>query len=74
MEMEEKIMRTLEAMEHPERFSKEELHALLSDKECMDMARDLLDSREALARLHASAPDVEAEWQSFARRHAASLF
>ena len=72
MEMEEKIMRTLEAMEHPERFSKEELHALLSDKECMDMARDLLDSREALARLHASAPDVEAEWQSFASRHAAS--
>ena len=68
--MEEKIMRTLEAMEHPERFSKEELHALLSDKECVEIARDLLDSREAMARLHASAPDVEAEWQSFARRHA----
>lgn len=67
--MEEKIMRTLEAMEHPERFSKEELHALLSDKECVDIARDLLDSREAMARLHVSAPDVEAEWQSFKRKH-----
>lgn len=67
--MEEKIMRTLEAMEHPESFTKEELHALLSDKECVEIARDLLDGREAMARLHASAPDVEAEWQSFKRQH-----
>lgn len=70
MEMEEKIMRTLEAMEHPESFPKEELHTLLSDKECVAIARDILDSREALARQHAPAPDVEAEWQSFQRKHA----
>lgn len=69
MEMEEKIMRTLEAMEHPESFPKEELHTLLSDKECVAIARDILDSREALTRQHAPAPDVEAEWQSFQRKH-----
>ena len=50
MDMEEKIMRTLEAMEHPESFPKEELHTLLNDPECVAIARDLLDSREALAR------------------------
>lgn len=67
--MEEKIMRTLEAMEHPERFTKEELQALLGDKECVEIARDLLDSREVMARWYAKAPDVEAEWQSFKRQH-----
>ena len=68
MNMEEKIMRTLEAMEHPESFSKEELHHLLNDPECVAIARDILDSREALARRHAPAPDVDAEWESFKRR------
>ena len=67
--MEEKIMRTLEAMEHPESFSKEELHNLLNDPECVAIARDILDSREALARQHAPAPDVNAEWESFKRRN-----
>ena len=69
MDMEEKIMRTLEAMEHPESFPKEELHTLLNDPECVAIARDLLDSREALARRHAPAPDVNAEWESFKRRN-----
>ena len=69
MDMEEKIMRTLEAMEHPESFSKEELHNLLNDPECVAIARDILDSREALARQHAPAPDVNAEWKSFKRRN-----
>lgn len=69
MDMEEKIIRTLEAMEHPESFTKEELQALLTDKECVAIARDILDSREALARQHAPTPDVDAEWQSFKRQH-----
>ena len=69
MDMEEKIMRTLEAMEHPESFPKEELHTLLNDPECVAIARHLLDSREALARRHAPAPDVNAEWESFKRRN-----
>ena len=68
MERKDKIVRTLDAMEHPENFTKEELDALLSDEECVRICRDLLDSREALARRYATAPDVEAEWQSFKHR------
>ena len=68
MERKDKIVRTLDAMEHPENFTKEELDALLSDEECVRICRDLLDSREALARRYATATDVEAEWQSFKHR------
>lgn len=68
MERKDKIVRTLDAMKHPENFTKEELDALLSDEECVRICRDLLDSREALARRYATAPDVEAEWQSFKHR------
>lgn len=67
MEMEDKIVRTLDAMEHPENFTKEELDVLLGDKECVRICRDILDSREALARRYATAPDIEAEWQFFQR-------
>lgn len=72
MEMEDKIVRTLDAMEHPENFTKDELDALLSDEDCVRICRDLLDSREALARRYATVPDVEAEWQSFKFRKALS--
>lgn len=68
MEMEDKTVRTLEAMEHPENFTKEELDALLGDEDCVRICRDLLDSREALARRYATVPDIEAEWQSFKSR------
>ena len=66
--MEDKIVRTLDAMEHPENFRKEELDVLLGDKECVRICRDILDSREALARRYATAPDIEAEWQFFKER------
>lgn len=68
MEMEDKIVRTLDAMEHPENFTKEELDVLLGDKECVRICRDILDSREALARCYATTPDIEAEWQFFKER------
>ena len=42
-----KILQTLEAIKHPENFSQEELDVLLSDKECVEICQDLLDSREA---------------------------
>ena len=44
-----KILQTLEAIKHPENFSQEELDVLLSDKECVEICQDLLDSREAFA-------------------------
>ena len=72
MNEEDKLMRTLEALKHPERFTKAELEALLADGECVRICRDLLDSREAMARLHAKAPDVDAEWNDFKRRNVLS--
>lgn len=67
--IEEKISRTLQAMAHPEDFSEEELRTLLADKECLQTCRDLLGSKEALARRYAPAPDVEGEWKKFSARH-----
>lgn len=67
-----KILQTLEAIKHPENFSQEELDVLLSDKECVEICQDLLDSREAFARLHSIAPDVEAEWESFKSKRLSS--
>ena len=49
-ENEDRMGRTLDALEHPERFTREELEELLADRECVAACRDLLDCREALAR------------------------
>lgn len=62
-ENEDRMGRTLDALEHPERFTREELEELLADRECVAACRDLLDCREALARRHAAAPDVDGQWE-----------
>ena len=49
-ENEDRMGRTLDALEHPGRFTREELEELLADRECVAACRDLLDCREALAR------------------------
>lgn len=69
MRDENKISRTLDAMQHPEKFSAEELQLLLADDECLQVCRDILDSKEALARKYAPAPDVEEEWTKFLASH-----
>lgn len=66
---EEKISRTLHAMKHPEAFSEQELRTLLSDEECLQACHDLLESKEAMARRYAPAPNVEEEWTKFSARH-----
>lgn len=66
---EEKINRTLQAMEHPEQFTEEELRVLLADEEKLQVCRDLLDSKEALARRYAPTPKIEGEWRKFSARH-----
>lgn len=68
-ENEDRMGRTLDALEHPGRFTREELEELLADRECVAACRDLLDCREALARRHAAAPDVDGQWEAFCRRH-----
>ncbi len=62
---EEKINRALEAMKNPENFTDEELHELLDDEKCLQTCRELLDSKEALARQNAPVPDVLKEWAKF---------
>ncbi len=72
-ENEDRMGRTLDALEHPGRFTREELEELLADRECVAACRDLLDCREALARRHAAAPDVDGQWEAFCRRHPDAL-
>lgn len=67
--LEEKINRALQAMERPENFTDEKLHELLDDEQCLQTCRDLLDSKEALARQNAPAPDIEKEWNKFSSQH-----
>lgn len=66
---ENKIDRTLEAMQHPEKFTIEELQALLSDEECLQACRSLLDSRQVFAQKEKPLPDVEEEWNKFSTHH-----
>ncbi len=66
----DKIDRLLDAMEHPERYSTQEIDAMLSDPETKETF-DLLDkTKSSLQTL--PAPDVNAEWERFerSRRHA----
>lgn len=66
---EDKLDRMLEALEHPSSFTSEELEYLFSDKECLENARAILYAKEALARKYVSMPDVNKEWEAFARAH-----
>lgn len=68
---EEKINRTLQAITHTEEFSEEELRMLSADEECLQVCRDLLETKEALARKNASTPNVEEEWAKFSACHSA---
>lgn len=67
--LEDKLDRMLEALEHPSSFTSEELEYLFSDKECLENARAILYAKEALARKYVSMPDVNKEWEAFARAH-----
>lgn len=70
--LEEKMERTLQAITHTEEFSEEELRMLSTDEECLQVCRDLLEAKEALARKNAPNPNVEEEWSKFSACHSAS--
>ena len=59
--------RLLEAIEHPERFTDEELAVLFDDHDTRQLY-DLL-SKMSYTLAETPAPDVDAEWQRFASRH-----
>lgn len=63
----DKLERLLDATAHPERYSKSEIDALLSDPEVKEVF-DLLDkTKSSLTPIET--PDVDAEWKTFERKH-----
>ena len=61
----DKTDRLFEALEHPERFSDDELNKILSDPETGDMYSTISKAKASLSDV--PAPDVDKEWQRFAR-------
>lgn len=64
IDSENRLDHVLEALENPSAFTSEELKQLFSDEECLNNARAILAAREALARRHVPAPDVNEEWKA----------
>ena len=63
------IDRLLDSIEHPDRYSEEEIEYLFADSEVKDVF-DMLDkTKSALAPIQN--PDVEAEWVAFKNAHPA---
>lgn len=67
----DKIDRLLDAMEHPDCYSDQELESLLTDSEVME-AYDILDKTKA-SLTDIPTPDVDAEWKVFRRSHKKSF-
>lgn len=64
----DKTDRLFEAIEHPERFSDDELNKILSDPDTGAMYSTLSKAKMAFSDL--PTPDVDKEWQRFARNTA----
>lgn len=64
----ERLIRFLDAQEHPERYTEEQLNDLMREgKDLAQLKRAMMEERAHHADL-----DVEAEWQAFNRRLADS--
>lgn len=81
----DKTDRLFEAIEHPERFTDDELNRLLSDPEISELYSTMSKANTALSEV--PSPDVDKEWarleksirkrpliMTFANRHAAAIF
>lgn len=65
----DKIDRLLDAIEHPQRYSREEIEALLAHPEVREVYDLLGKTKAALAPI--PEPDVDAEWNAFKNSHPA---
>ncbi len=63
----DKTERYLDALEHPECHSDEELAGMMADADNQEIIEVLEKTKSALQNVHI--PDVEAEWQRFAEAH-----
>ncbi len=70
----DKLTQVLEAVEHPERYTDEQLRLLLSDEECAAYYRLMCDAASSYADSHeADEVETEAVWQQLSRRKPARL-
>ena len=68
---EDKLSKVLDATEHPEQYTDEQLEELLSDEECADYYRLMCDAASAYAATHTETDEeLEAEWQRLQHRGA----
>lgn len=67
MEMKDDIDRLLKAIEHPDQFSDKEIENLLNAPETREAYELLCNTSSALAQT--DNPDIDAEWQKFARAY-----
>ncbi len=63
----DKTERYLDALEHPDRYSDEELAAIMADPDTQEIISLLGKTKSALQNV--SCPDIEAEWARFANTH-----
>lgn len=67
---EDKLARVLDATEHPEQYTDEQLEELLSDEECAAYYRLMCEAASAFAGTQTeSEEDIDAEWQRIVGRH-----
>jgi len=67
---EDKLAKVLDATEHPEQYTDEQLEELLRDEECAAFYRLMCEASSAYAETHTeSEEDIDAEWLRIADRH-----
>lgn len=64
----DKYDRLLDLIENPERYTDDEISRLLSDPEVADLYQTISATSSVLHH-DCSAPDVDAEWERFSRKH-----
>lgn len=69
-DLEDKLAKVLDATEHPEQYTDEQLEELFRDEECAAYYRLMCESSSAFAETHTeSEADIDAEWQRIVNRH-----
>ena len=66
---EEKRMQFLDMQEHPEKYTDEQIEALLADENIRAFAQELAMTKRAMMRNEAGEVDVEEEWEHFSAQH-----
>ena len=66
---EEKRMQFLDMQEHPEKYTDEQIEALLADENIRAFAQELAMTKRAMIRNEAGEVNVEEEWEHFSAQH-----